>query len=396
MINKKEKILLIYSTTKFDDNYKKGNISFIRHYESHFDKVICFYQTGEQSIELIDGNTKYICKANSHSKLNKIINMFSLPLTLFKIVKKYKPTSVSTPDIIFGGYSWILVKLFTNFKLVCYPVCVIDTIYSHGNSLTNRLPIWIEKFLVKFTFRMADKIIDAKNFSATSGSTHWVLNWIKDKNKFSIIEKLPDALPTPTFFKKVHEYKNFIENRMIYQKNVIKIVTASRLHKEKFIYDYVDIIDKLVKLSNQKIELYIYGDGEERKNIEKVISEKRLNENVYLKGFIKNEDLVKEYVDADIFLSLYTGSALREAMLCGLPVVAYKIDWIGEMFIDKQNILYSKSRNIDDTVSKLLELINDSNLYENISLHSYQNANDKWGIKDLNLSIIDMFRMEKI
>lgn len=87
-----------------------------------------------------------------------------------------------------------------------------------------------------------------------------------------------------------------------------------------------DLIWSFSKISNQypELNLIIYGEGSDRKRLERQIFDLNLIGRVFLPGAI--QDISEKMVEADLFIfpSQYEGfpNALAEAMAAGLPVIA--------------------------------------------------------------------------
>lgn len=102
------------------------------------------------------------------------------------------------------------------------------------------------------------------------------------------------------------------------------IVTFGRLDKQKnhrlLIRAYANLLKKDKKLE----ELYIYGDGELRDELEKIIERKNLKNKVHLLGNVK--DVAKILSSSKLFVlsSDFEGlpNVLMEAMACGTPVIS--------------------------------------------------------------------------
>ena len=98
--------------------------------------------------------------------------------------------------------------------------------------------------------------------------------------------------------------------RLFRQKNFISLIRIFRI-----------VIDR-----HPDWELYIYGEGEERENLQNEINRLGLDKKVLLNG--RTEDVGQALQGASIFAlsSIYEGlpNVVIEAMSFGLPVVAYK------------------------------------------------------------------------
>jgi len=101
------------------------------------------------------------------------------------------------------------------------------------------------------------------------------------------------------------------------------IITACRLAHQKnlpmLIESYIKLIDEF-----PEYELIIFGEGELRNKLEKIISEKGLNKKIKLPGF--SENIHDEMSKASMFImpSNYEGisNSLLEALAIGVPVIS--------------------------------------------------------------------------
>ena len=96
-------------------------------------------------------------------------------------------------------------------------------------------------------------------------------------------------------------------------------------------------------------ELYIYGEGELRAELEELVKSYNLQEKVYMPGNIL--DIHSEMAKADVFVltSNYEGlsNALLEALSMGLPCIATNVSGVEEyiengvngLIVDKENVI---------------------------------------------------------
>ena len=102
-----------------------------------------------------------------------------------------------------------------------------------------------------------------------------------------------------------------------------RIVTCGRLNAVK---NHPMLIEATALLRERypDIQLFIYGDGECREQIEALIVEKQLSSVVYMMG--QTSDVAKALSSADLFVlsSDYEGmpNALMEAMTAGIPCIS--------------------------------------------------------------------------
>lgn len=130
------------------------------------------------------------------------------------------------------------------------------------------------------------------------------------------LQKKSIIIPNPIFIDSEFEYKA-IESKKI-------VVSVGRLDNEQKRYDIMLKAFKEFYKKHSEYSLYIYGDGSDKDQIEKMIDELNLNECVALKGVSNNP--VRDITGTGMFLitSDYEGisNSLLEAMAVGLPCVS--------------------------------------------------------------------------
>lgn len=123
---------------------------------------------------------------------------------------------------------------------------------------------------------------------------------------------------------------------------------VSELHPTKRVEDALRAFS-LVAASRPTVGLVVLGEGPERKNLEALTQELRLEKRVRLVGFVAD---APEYLHAfDIFLhssqSEALGLAVLEAGAAALPVVATRVGGIPEILSDRHTGLLVPARNPD-------------------------------------------------
>jgi glycosyltransferase involved in cell wall biosynthesis len=108
----------------------------------------------------------------------------------------------------------------------------------------------------------------------------------------------------------------------------LRLLLVGRLHRQKLI---PETIQWLAQAKSQGIEFLvtIVGDGPERDAVKTTILEENMAEVISLKGWLDKDELLRQYQQADCYLSLssYEGmpNTVLEAMACALPVIASDI-----------------------------------------------------------------------
>jgi len=138
----------------------------------------------------------------------------------------------------------------------------------------------------------------------------------------------------------------------------INIMYCGRLEERK---GYKDLIKAAEYINNNKVNFYLYGDGETNKAIQ-------LNKakNINIMGWQAGKTLEKAYLNADIFvLPSYNEGlpmAILEAMSYGLPIISTNVGGIPELITNGVNGFLIEPGDCLNLVNKLNILIENKDL----------------------------------
>lgn len=154
-----------------------------------------------------------------------------------------------------------------------------------------------------------------------------------------------------------------------------EIVAIGRLTDQK---NYIHLLKawKIIENNLHDWKLNLYGEGEQKNDLEKFISDTQLK-NVYLKGV--SSDVSQIYLKSDFFVmsSKYEGlpMVLIEAQSFGLPIVSYDCPFgPSDVVKDGYNGILVKNQNIDQLASGILTLAQSPDLLLKYSANSKENA----------------------
>ncbi len=135
------------------------------------------------------------------------------------------------------------------------------------------------------------------------------------RNRISVLENLTDAKRVKV---KAKENVDFLT----WNKNKIQVVTVGRLDLEKGI-DLAILACKKLKDEGMDICWHVYGEGIQRKNLEKMIEENDLNNTFFLEGVTPNPYPYMAKADVIVQPSQYEGKSivLDEAKILGKAIV---------------------------------------------------------------------------
>ncbi|MFQ5677076.1 MAG: glycosyltransferase family 4 protein, partial [bacterium] len=141
------------------------------------------------------------------------------------------------------------------------------------------------------------------------------------------------------------------------------VLTVSSLNPRKNLKRILQAFN-LAKLKNAKLLIV----GENRRIFRREDLSQHLNDNVIFTGFVEDEELVRLYKNAKLFLypSLYEGFGIPpiEAMLCGCPVIVSNVSSMPEICGDAA--FYVNPLDPNEIKDAVLEVYHNKDLRENL------------------------------
>lgn len=317
-----------------------------------FDLATKLQQKGKHVAVALGGSGALLSKLNqeniktySISSLDRDISIFkelNTIFSLFKIIKKEKPTIIHSHSPKAGGLSSLLGRILSVPKIV-YTV--------HGWAFYEDRS-FLQKTLIKI-FSFFTVILSHKTVVLSKKELPF---WPFTKNKFEIV---PVAIDNVSFLSKeeAREKIGYIVGKKL-DENIKIIGTIAELHKNKSL----DTAIKAVKKIPEAIFIII-GDGEEKDYLLKIIEQNDLTERVYLAGFIENASNYLKAFDVFTLTSIKEGLpyVILEAGLAGLPVIATKVGGIPEIIEDGVDGILISPRSVEE-VQKSLILLGESSV----------------------------------
>lgn len=144
--------------------------------------------------------------------------------------------------------------------------------------------------------------------------------------------------------------------------NIKKIISVSNLKKTKGIDINIKALSHLAQ-KYPELKYYIVGDGEERLNLENLVTSLNLQDKVVFLGKLAHPEALSQMGEADIFcLPSWQegfGVVYIEAMAQGVPVIGVQGEGIEDVITHGSNGLLVRPHSVEDVVEVLETLISD-------------------------------------
>jgi glycosyltransferase involved in cell wall biosynthesis len=362
-----ERRLMLFGMTRLSDMLRKGNVWYVTHYREAFDKVDCVYLVGK-SPPLAPRRETELISAGSPGFVQSLL---LAPYRLWRIVLERRPTHLLTADILTSWWTALLTRRFRRVRIVVMPVCTPNEIYRNSGSTFSGLPKRIEDALIWLSLWQADSILVAENSPATR-------RWLESSSfadKVVVARATPEELPSIDFLERLASNPD----RKRRDGDRWRLIYVGRLEPEKHVASLVDVAAALER-AGLDFEIRLVGGGSLEDEMKRRAQALGLEDRLHFQGYHSAGDVADYLAQSDIFLSTLTGTALKEAALAGLPVVAYAIDYMPDLFSHEHDVMLVPSDDADQFAAAVLRLTSEPQLFARLANRLHLLAMERWGL----------------
>ena len=177
-------------------------------------------------------------------------------------------------------------------------------------------------------------------------------------------------------------------------KNSFWVCTLSELHPVKGIYYAIEAIEILVNRGHD-ITFIVFGEGDHRNALEKLILKKNLQKHVFLLGFVQN---ASSYLKAFDLFSMTSISeafcyAILEAGKAGLPVIASRVGGIPEVIDDNFSGILVESKNSKSIANAMEQLLLDENKRVQFAKNLERKITEQFSFEQMLNGTLDVYTL---
>ena len=180
-------------------------------------------------------------------------------------------------------------------------------------------------------------------------------------------------------------YPGDTETANLNNKNLISV---GRLDRIKGYDDLIRVMNLVIK-KDKDIKLNLFGDGQEKENLIKLINDLKLEKNIKLWGFKTPEFISKYYQNSTLYVMTSFeesfGLVVIEAASYGLPCIIFDSAKGPLDVINDNNGFIIKNRNLNEMADTILDYINSNyknkfgtNARKSIEKYRFENIQKEW------------------
>ena len=206
----------------------------------------------------------------------------------------------------------------------------------------------------------------------------------KDKTRVIV-----HGVDTQDEFNPMNIDENIIQNVIPQDKFIISYM--GRFSEEKCPLKFVKMVDQL--RSYEDIFFMMIGNGPEYESVKQRITNLRLEDKIYLPGFVEDNKPFLKVTDLLIIPSRIEGIPiiLMEALSLGVPVIASQIGGIPDIITNEINGFVCNPNNIDDFVERIKQIYSDQYLYQKLKLNARNYAVGNLDFSRMNREYLKIF-----
>ena len=265
---------------------------------------------------------------------------------LWSIIRREKPVVVHLNSAKASGLGALAARL------AGVPLIVFT---AHGWAFNEDRPFW-QRLIIKF-FSWITVMLSHKTIAVSKAVHHDTRNWLFIRDKVVTIH---NGVASPEFIPREDARARLTAKRDItLPSDAMLVCSITELHKNKGLPYAIEAFAMLAQ-KNPSLFYFILGGGEENERLDDLIKRHKLQERVFLFGFVENAANYLKAFDIFVLPSIKEGLpyVLLEAGLAGLPVIASRIGGIPEIIEDGKTGLLVPQRDkdaISSAIKKLFE-----------------------------------------
>lgn len=235
-------------------------------------------------------------------------------------------------------------------------------------------------FLAKYIFSRADAVAPISNYLANQVKRNGICS--------SYMHVIQHGVDT-NFFNGVA--KSRTREHLGLPLDIPIVLYVNRLSNQKFCWDALEIASLL---ENDDAIVVICGDGPERKGMETyVMSDARLAHRVIFLGFQSQDNIAALAAESAVGLVLLAGFGLIELCAAGLPVVAYRMEWQGEIVAHEVTGLLVLEGDTRDAAAAVNRLLKNDKFARHLGLQAKKIAQEKYSLESARLRRVGAYSL---
>lgn len=324
------------------------------------------------------------------------------------LVKKAQQINIKTIPLSLKG-EWDIFSAYNICKIVKQES--INIIHAHdarshslawlSSIFSNKIPIVVTR---RVDFDISKNFLSQKKYCSSNIRYIAISNGVKDilikggvnPNKISIAHSGIDL-------NKFNKIKNqapinrsnftYPSNWNINEKNIV-VGNVASLSDHKGHKYLIEAAAKVIEKRND-VRFVIVGEGDERKNLEQLITRLNLQNFVFLAGFQENVDAWFQIFDLFVISSHLEGlcTSLLDAMLFEIPSIGTDVGGIPDIIINEKTGLLVPPKDPISLSEAILRLISDEQMSKQLSFNALKKVKENFSAEKMVEDTLKIYKL---
>lgn len=361
------------------DPAREATISLYHNYGDYFDQVVYFVPYGKKNTqEQLTSTIAYEECVPPAARLSGYARHFrAMRARLNAIVRDFKPDVIEIcgPHIpaVFAFASPRIRRAPTVCLLEAYWEDLLPQQAYMPRWLRAVMPLWYRLVYRLFDFYIGTPSLEPSYYMSKGMDPKRIARWIQEIDLRIIDAVAPaddpslDSLPKPL------------------------VCVVGRLHPEKLARDAVEAFCKTAA-SGRPGSLVVVGDGAERAALERLVADAGLSDRVRFLGQMQSAGVLSVVKRCELMIAPLQGTALLEALACGLAIAAYDHETHRAHIRDGVNGRLVPHRDISAAAAALSELIDNADERKRLGMAARRYVEDNFSFEKMFGVMNDGFR----
>lgn len=356
-----------------------------------YDLALSMREKGHTTIVALGGNGLLMkrledagIKTYPINSLNRDISMnedTASFMDIFRMIKRERPDILHLHSPKAAGLGSLAGKLLKVKKII---VTVHGWSFNEDRPISKRIII---AFFSWLTMLLSDKtiLLSEKEYSQAMR-----FPWIK--NSLAII---PLGIKQPIFLS-IDGARQEMGRRIGLDLNEIgrKMIlgTITELHPNKGLFYLINALEQVLP-QNPNLVCIIIGDGEEAASLNLLVKSKKLENNIFLLGYIDNASEYLKAFNLFVLPSVKEGLpyVILEAGFASLPVIATTVGGIPEIVEDMKSGVLVQSKNIRELSHAISFMIEHPNMRREYSANLRESVAKKYSFEKMTSEVSNLY-----
>ncbi len=287
-----------------------------------------------------------------------------------KIIKSYRPHIVHTHASKAGAIGRLAAKS-------CGVPVIVHTFHGHVfHSYFGKIKTRLVKTIERFLARLSTGIIVISELQKEEIVSQF--NIVKSKK----VEVIPLGFDLAKFHQNLEIKRANVREKYRIQSDEIAIAIVGRLAPIKNHFLFLNVVEKALAKTSQKLKVFIVGDGDMKVAIAQRVSEINAQYGAVIEMTSWEKDIATFNAGMDIVClssnNEGTPVSLIEAQAANIPVISTNVGGVSDVVKEGETGFIVPKENEDAFLEKLLFLIENENIRKKMSQNGWNYVQDKF------------------